>query len=57
MKGRVCIRKEYLLEDIASESSILVLLYLRDILISAINFVGLSMYSSLVTVSFSTSKQ
>ena len=35
----------------------MVLLRLRDMLISATNFIGLSVRSSLVTVGFSTSKQ
>ena len=42
------------LQDIASEGNILVLLCLRDMLISAANFVGLSVCSSLITVGFST---
>ena len=41
----------------ASKRSILVLLCLRDMLVSATHFIGLSVCSSLVIVGFSTSKQ
>lgn len=45
------------LQDVTAEGAILILLRLRDMFLSATNFVGLSMCSSLVTVGFSTSQQ
>lgn len=45
------------LQDIASKGAILILHGLRDMFLSAANFFGLPVCSSLVTIGFSTSQQ